>query len=69
MVIKAQALADFVTKFTMTDQDLEADYWTVYADGSSTVSVGVVGVILLSHKKDILKYEVLLQLPATNNEV
>ena len=24
--IKAQALADFVTEFTMTDQDLEADY-------------------------------------------
>ena len=42
----------------MMDQDPEVDYWMVYADGSSVVSVGGVGVILLSPKKDILKYEV-----------
>jgi len=58
--IKAQALADFVTEFTMTNQDLEADYWMVYVDRSSTVGVGGVGVILLSPKKDILKYGVQL---------
>lgn len=56
--IKAQALTDFVAEFTMMDQDLEADYWTVYADGLSTAGVGGVGVILLSPKKDILNYGV-----------
>ena len=56
--IKSQALADFVAEFTMTDQDLEVDYWTVYKDGSSTASVGGIGVILLFPEKDILKYGV-----------
>ena len=56
--IKAQTLADFVAEFTMTDQDLESDYWIVYTNGSSTTGVGGVGVILLSPEKDTLKYEV-----------
>ena len=56
--IKAQTLADFIAEFTMTDQDLESDYWIVYTNGSSTTGVGGVGVILLSPEKDILKYEV-----------
>ena len=58
MVIKAQALADFVAEFTIADQDLESDYWTVYIDGSSAAGIGGVRVILLSPKKDILIYEV-----------
>ena len=33
--IKVQALADFVAEFTMTDQDPESEYWTMYIDGSS----------------------------------
>ena len=47
-----------VAKFTMIDQDLEAEYWMVYADASSAVGVGGVGVILLSLEKDFLKYGV-----------
>jgi len=47
-----------VAEFNMTNQDLEAEYWTVYKDGSSTTGVRVVSVILLSPKKDVLKYEV-----------
>ena len=66
--IKVQALVDFVAEFTMTDQDLEANYWTVYMDGSSAAGFGGVGVILLSPKKDILKYGVQLQFLVTNNE-
>ena len=58
MVIKAQALADFVAEFTIADQDLKSDYWTVYTDGSSATGIGGVRVILLSPKKDILIYEV-----------
>ena len=56
--IKVQALANFVTEFTMTDQDPEVDYWTMYTNGSSTANVGGVGVILLSPKKEVLKYGV-----------
>ena len=47
-----------VAKFNMTDQDLEAEYWTVYEDGSLAVGFRRVGVILLSPEKDILKYGV-----------
>ena len=68
MTIKAQTLADFIAEFTMTDQDLESDYWIVYTNGSSTTGVGGVGVILLSPEKDILKYEVQLQFLGKNNE-
>ena len=40
----------------------------VYADGSLVIGVEGVGVILLSPEKDVLKYGVQLQFPATNNE-
>ncbi|XP_075665563.1 uncharacterized protein LOC142635258 [Castanea sativa] len=66
--IKAQELADFVAEFTMTDQDLESNYWIVYTDRSSAVGIRRVGVILLSPMNDILRYEVQLQFPTTNNE-
>ena len=56
--IKVQALANFVTEFTMTDQDPEVDYWTMYTNRSSIAGVGGVGVILLSPKKEVLKYGV-----------
>ena len=68
MAIKAQALAEFVVEFTIANQDPKSDYWTVDTNGSSTIGIGGVGVILLSLKKDILKYEVQLQFLATNNE-
>ena len=68
MVIKVQALANFVAEFTMADQHPESDYWTMYTDGSSASGMGVVRVILLSLEKDLLKYRVQLQFPATNNE-
>ena len=66
--IKASALADFVAKFTVVDQDPESEYWTMYTDGSSTSGIGGVGVILLSPENDALKYGVQLQFPTTNNE-
>ena len=68
MEIKAQALANFFAEFTIANQDPKSDYWTVDTNGSSTIGIGGVGVILLSLKKDILKYEVQLQFLATNNK-
>ena len=54
--IKAQVLVDFIAEFTMADQDPKADYQTMYTDGSSTSGIGKVGVILLTPKKDVLRY-------------
>ena len=65
--IKAQALADFIVEFTLPDLDLEAEYWTIYADGS-VVGLGGISVIVTLLEKDVLKYGVLLQFPAMNNE-
>ena len=61
-------MVDFVAKFTMTEQHPKADDWIVNTNRSSAVSVGGVGVILLSLEKDVLKYGVQLQFLATNNE-
>ena len=47
-VIKVRALANFVTEFTMKDQDPKVEYWMVYANGSLVIGVEGVGVILLS---------------------
>lgn len=58
MAIKAQALADFVVEFTITDQDPESNYWTMYTNGPSAIGIGGVGVILLALEKDILRYGV-----------
>ena len=43
--------------------------WTVQIDGSATKKVGGAGVVLISLKKETLKYVVSLQFPVTNNEV
>ena len=58
--IKAQALVDFIAKFTLPDTDQEAEYWTICADGSSVVGLGGVDVIMTLPGKDVLKYGVQL---------
>ena len=60
MVIKAQALENFVAEFIVADQDPESDYCTVYTNDLSTSSMDGLGVILLSPEKYILKYRVQL---------
>ena len=47
----------------------EAKRWVVYVDGSSTLYVGGIGVILKSLKGDKLKYTAHLQYQTINNEV
>ena len=56
--IKAQVLVDFITKFTLPDSDLEAEYWTMCTGGSFVMGLGGIGVIVTSPKKDVLKYGV-----------
>ncbi|XP_050254824.1 uncharacterized protein LOC126700657 [Quercus robur] len=68
--IKAQALADFIAKFTPSHDETEgSDRWVVHVDGSSTKYAGGIGVVLQSSKGDKLRHKVCLQYQATNNEV
>ena len=50
--IKAQALADFITEFTPSHEDLrEGEYnnkWVVHVDGSFTLYARGIGVVLQS---------------------
>ena len=71
IAIKAQALADFIAKFTFLDEDNltnEAKRWMIQTDGSSTQKMGGVGVDITIPNGEILKYGVQLKFPATNNE-
>ena len=59
--IKAQALADFITKFTFPDEDKptnEAKRWTIQTDGSSAPKMDGVGVVITTPDGEILKYGV-----------
>ena len=40
----------------------------VCSDGSNIIGLGGVSIIMTSPEKDVLKYGVQLQFPATNNE-
>ena len=70
--IKAQALADFIAKFTHThDQqngDQGAKRWVVRVNGLSTQHVGGIRIVLRSLEGDHLEYVVHLQFQMTNNE-
>ena len=69
--IKAQVLADFIEEFTPNqgEQDGvdEAQRWVVNVDGSSTLYIGGIRVILKSLEGDKLKYATRLQYQTTNN--
>ena len=69
--IKAQALADFIAEFTLTDEENpnhEAERWTIQTGGSSAQRRGGVGVVITTHDGEELKYGVQLKFPATNNK-
>ena len=69
--IKAQVLADFIAKFTFSDEDSltnKAERWTIQTDSSLAQRWGGVGVVITTLDGEILKYGVQLKFPATNNE-
>lgn len=71
MAIKAQALADFVEKFTIPNDESsqdDLDLWTIHTNGSSVMDLEGVGVVLISLEWDFFKYGVQLNFLATNNE-
>ena len=66
-----QALIDFIARFTSLDENRltnEAKRWTIQTDGSSAQKRRGVGVIIITHDGEILKYGVRLNFPATNNK-
>ena len=70
--IKAQALVDFIAKFTIPDKDGaldKAERWTIQVDGSLARKKGGLGVIITTLERDTLKNGVQLQFPANNNKV
>ena len=62
--VKAQALADFITEFTPSHRDSDdmedIKTWAVHVDGSLTLHVGGIGVVLQSLEGDKLKHKVCL---------
>ena len=71
LAIKAQALANFITKFTLPDEDgltKKAERWTIQTDGSSAQKQGGVRVVITAPDGEVLKYGVQLKFLATNNE-
>ena len=70
VVIEAQILEDFITKFTHTQDEEEPPKrkWTIQVDGSTTKKAGGAGIVLTSPEGEVVKYVVRLQLLATKNE-
>ena len=66
MVMKNQPIRKAMSKLDPAGRMI---YWTICTDGSSVTGLGGVDIIMTSLEKDILKYGVQLQFPATNNEV
>ena len=61
IAIKVQALADFITEFTLPDEGSptnETEWWTIQTDGSSAQRRGGVGVVITTLDEEVLKYEV-----------
>ena len=62
--IKAQALVDFIAEFTPVHCDLNEiegnKTWVVHVDGSSTLHIGGIIVVLKSPEGDKLKHKVFL---------
>jgi hypothetical protein len=70
MVIKSQALADFMAEWTETQQPpppVTQEQWSMYFNGSFTLNGVGGGVVMISPKGDRLLYVILLHFHVTNN--
>jgi hypothetical protein len=69
-VIKSQALADFVAKWTEVETstpNVTHEYWTLYFDGSVMGPAAEAGVVLISPEGNRLRYAIRLHFLALNN--
>jgi hypothetical protein len=68
--IKSQALADFMAEWTETQQPsptITQEHWSMYFDGSFTISGVRGGIVLISHMGDRFLYVIRLHFHMTNN--
>ena len=64
-------MADFIAEFTLPNEDNlpnEIERWTIQTDGLLAQKRGEVGVVIITPDKEMLKYEIQLKFPTTNNE-
>ncbi|XP_073138852.1 uncharacterized protein [Henckelia pumila] len=66
--IKAQILADFLIKMTVSQEESSTQTWMVYVDGSSTSTGSGAGIVVKSPQGDKFQYAIKFLFPATNNE-
>ena len=68
--IKAQVLVDFIAKFTYLykEEELPMEIWTVQTDEFAMKKVEGARVVLISPKRETLKYAIRLQFLTTNKE-
>ena len=71
MAIKGQIIADFITEFTIAeDQGVEkSPQWSIHKDKSSNRQAGGASVVLYSLEGDKVECMIRLDFPTTNNEV
>ena len=68
MVIKAQALADFITESTGASPSDPGQEWKLYVDDSSTKSTSGVGLLIVSSAGVRMERIVRFEFIASNNE-
>ena len=69
--MKSQVLADFLIELPLADQvpsnDVKNEFWTLYADGSSSSHGSGIGIRLVSPTGEMLEQSFRLRFTATNN--
>ena len=68
--IKSQALVDFLVEWTEIQNPPQSipEHWTMFFDGSKMLHGAGAGVVLVSPRKDEMRYVLQIHFPATNNE-
>ena len=69
--IKGQVVANFITKFTLMDEQgaEKVPQWNIYTDGSSNRQAVGANIVLFSPKQDRIECMVRLEFHTNNNEV
>ena len=68
--IKSQALVDFLDEWIEVQHPRQPtpEHWTMFFDGSKMLNGAGAGVVLVSPRKDEMRYVLQIHFPATNNE-
>ena len=65
-------MADFIAEFTLPNEDNlpnEIKRWMIQTDSLLAQKRGEVRVVIITPDEEMLKYEIQLKFPTTNNEV